>query len=87
MKPEYEEEIIETLESTFGTIEDKSSLASAILGAARNATEDNILIISEICFTRPTTVSWRNWTRTLSVRFTKDCRKQRGVYDNGKARH
>lgn len=42
MKPEYEEEIIETLESTFGTIEDKSSLASAILGAARNATEDNI---------------------------------------------
>lgn len=42
MKPEYEEEIIETLESTFGTIEDKASLASAILGAARNATEDNI---------------------------------------------
>ena len=42
MKPEYKEEIIETLESTFGTIEDKSSLASAILGAARNATEDNI---------------------------------------------
>lgn len=42
MKPEYEEEIIETLESTFGAIEDKSSLASAILCAARNATEDNI---------------------------------------------
>lgn len=42
MKPEYEEEIIETLESTFGAIEDKSSLASAIICAARNATEDNI---------------------------------------------
>ena len=42
MKPEYEEEIIETLESTFGAIEDKSSLASAIMCAARNATEDNI---------------------------------------------
>lgn len=42
MKPEYEEEIIETLESTFGAIEDKSTLASAILCAARNATEDNI---------------------------------------------
>ena len=42
MKPEYEEEIIETLESTFGVIEDKSSLASAIMCAARNATEDNI---------------------------------------------
>jgi len=42
MKPEYEEEIIETLESTFGEIEDKSSLASAIMCAARNATEDNI---------------------------------------------
>lgn len=42
MKPEYEEEIIETLESTFGAVEDKSTLASAILCAARNATEDNI---------------------------------------------
>lgn len=42
MKPEYEEEIIETLESTFGAIEGKSSLASAIMCAARNATEDNI---------------------------------------------
>ena len=42
MKPEYEEEIIETIESTFGAIDDKSSLASAILCAARNATEDNI---------------------------------------------
>lgn len=42
MKPEYQKEIIETLESTFGAIEDKSTLASAILCAARNATEDNI---------------------------------------------
>ena len=42
MKPEYEEEVIETLESTFGEIENKSNLANAILCAARNATEDNI---------------------------------------------
>ena len=42
MKPEYEEEIINTLESTFGTIEDKRKLATAIFSAARNATEDNI---------------------------------------------
>lgn len=41
MKPEFEEEVIETLESTFGELKDKSSLASAILSAAQNATEDN----------------------------------------------
>lgn len=34
--------MIETLESTFGEIENKSSLAEAIMGAARNAAEDNI---------------------------------------------
>lgn len=41
MKPEYEEEIIETLEGTFGELKDKSDLASAILSAAQNAAEDN----------------------------------------------
>ena len=42
MRQEYEADVIETLESTFGEIENKSSLAEAIMGAARNATEDNI---------------------------------------------
>ena len=42
MRPEYEADVIETLESTFGEIENKSSLAEAIMGAARNAAEDNI---------------------------------------------
>lgn len=42
MKPEYSEDIIDTLESTFGELDDKSSLEAAILSAAKNAVEDNI---------------------------------------------
>lgn len=42
MRQEYEADVIETLESTFGEIENKSSLAEAIMGVARNAAEDNI---------------------------------------------
>ena len=42
MKPEYSEDIIDTLESTFGELDDKSSLEVAILSAAKNAVEDNI---------------------------------------------
>ena len=42
MRQEYEADVIETLESTFGEIENKSSLAEAIMGTARNAAEDNI---------------------------------------------
>ena len=42
MRQEYEADVIETLESTFGEVENKSSLAEAIMGAARNAAEDNI---------------------------------------------
>ena len=42
MRQEYEADVIETLESTFGEIENKSSLAEAIMEAARNAAEDNI---------------------------------------------
>ena len=42
MKPEYSEDIIDTLESTFGELDDRSSLEAAILCAAKNAVEDNI---------------------------------------------
>ncbi len=42
MKPEYEQEIIETLESTFGTLDNSRSLADAVMSAAKNATEDNL---------------------------------------------
>lgn len=42
MKPEYSEDIIDTLESTFGELVDKSSLEAAIFSAAKNAVEDNI---------------------------------------------
>ena len=42
MKPEYGAEVIETLESTFGTLTEKDTLEAAILSAAKNAVEDNI---------------------------------------------
>ncbi len=42
MKPEYEQEITETLESTFGTLENSQSLADAVMSAAQNAAEDNL---------------------------------------------
>ena len=42
MKPEYKEDIIDTLESTFGELENRVSLETAILSAAKNAVEDNI---------------------------------------------
>lgn len=41
MRKEYEAEVIETLEATFGELENKGSLAGAILCAAQNAAEDN----------------------------------------------
>ena len=42
MEPEYEAEVIETLESTFGTLSEKDTLEAAIMSAAKNAVEDNI---------------------------------------------
>ena len=41
MQPEYTEEVITALENTFGDLEDKGSLAKAIMSAANNAVEDN----------------------------------------------
>jgi len=42
MEPGYEPEVIESLENSFGDISDKTTLAAAIISAAKNATEDNI---------------------------------------------
>ena len=42
MRQEYETDVIETLESTFGEIDNKSNLAEAVICAARNAAEDNL---------------------------------------------
>ena len=41
MQPEYTDDVIATLESSFGDLEDKESLAKAIMSAATNAVEDN----------------------------------------------
>lgn len=41
MQPEYTDDVIATLESSFGDLEDKDSLAKAIMSAASNAVEDN----------------------------------------------
>lgn len=42
MRDEYTAEVIDTLESTFGELNDKETLAVAIESASRNAVEDNI---------------------------------------------
>lgn len=42
MRDEYTAEVIDTLESTFGELDNKETLAVAIESAARNAVEDNI---------------------------------------------
>ena len=42
MQPEYTDEVIDTLESSFGYLDEKNSLADAIISASGNAVEDNI---------------------------------------------
>lgn len=42
MKPEYEQEVIQTLEDCFAAIRDNSSLADTVMSAAKNAAEDNL---------------------------------------------
>lgn len=42
MKPEYTDDVIESLENTFAELENKDSLADAVMSAAKNAVEDNI---------------------------------------------
>lgn len=42
MRDEYAASVIETLESTFGELENKSSLSNALISAAQNAAEDNL---------------------------------------------
>ena len=42
MEPAYTEQVIETLEATFGTLAEKDTLPDAILSASRNAVADNV---------------------------------------------
>ena len=42
MRREYEEEVTEALENSFGELENKYSLASALISTAKNAVEDNM---------------------------------------------
>ena len=42
MKQEYTDDVMESLENTFGDLENKDSLADAVMSAAKNAVEDNI---------------------------------------------
>ena len=42
MKPEYTDDVIASLEGTFGELERKDTLENAILSAAKNAVEDNL---------------------------------------------
>lgn len=50
MKPEYKSEVIETLENTFGDLQNKESLEEAIVCAAENAVEDNLKSYTEELF-------------------------------------
>ena len=42
MREDYEAYVIESLENSFGELDDKSSLAQSLISAAHNATEDNL---------------------------------------------
>ena len=42
MEPRFEAEVIESLEGSFGALDDNSTLAAALMSAARNAVEDNM---------------------------------------------
>ena len=42
MRDEYTDDVIETLESTFGELDNKVTLGEAIMSAAQNAAEDNL---------------------------------------------
>jgi hypothetical protein len=42
MEPRFETEVIESLENSFGELEDKATLADALISAAHNAVEDNL---------------------------------------------
>ena len=42
MEPQYEADVIESLGNSFGELDDKSTLADALISAAKNAVEDNI---------------------------------------------
>ena len=53
MESRYESEVIESLENSFGELEDKSDLASAILSAAKNAVDDNLTdYLNELMYCR-----------------------------------
>ena len=42
MRDEYTDDVIETLESTFGELDNKVTLGDAVMSAAQNAAEDNL---------------------------------------------
>ena len=42
MRPEYEAEVIETLENTFGAVNDTTSIENVVKESIANAVEDNI---------------------------------------------
>ncbi len=42
VRPEFEQDVVETLENSFGELEHREDLGDALLSAARNAVEDNM---------------------------------------------
>ena len=42
MQPEYESDVIETLQNSFGTLDENDNFANAIISAAKNIVDDNL---------------------------------------------
>lgn len=85
MRDEYTDDVIETLESTFGELDNKVTLGEAVMSAAQNAAEDNLpdylndlIYASEDSFLE-------GLDETMIASLYKSCNKQRGIYDDDKA--
>ena len=42
LRPEYEKEVVKTLENSFGELDHREDFGDALISAARNAVEDNM---------------------------------------------
>ncbi len=71
MRQEYEADVIETLESTFGEIENKSSLAEALWEQQEMRQRIISLIICKTFTMQPRAVPLRKWKRILWLSFIK----------------
>ena len=88
MRDEYTAEVIDTLESTFGELNDKETLAVAIESASRNAVEDNIPdYLYRPSLQREGQLLRRRIRRRNHPHFQNGGAKQRRLYDDDPPGH